>query len=76
MSKRLSPSSAQLVVVAALAALMPSVVHGQAFDFVRLEEKVRSFSVIIDMDIEISFGSIRASRRIGISARLSMTAGW
>ncbi len=58
MSKRLSPSIPFVGAAVALfvAALAPSAVLAQAFDFARLEEKVRSFSVIIDMDIEISFG--------------------
>lgn len=34
----------------------PSAGYGQQFDFNQLEEKVRTFSVVIDMDVEISFG--------------------
>lgn len=53
---RRSPWALLVVAVLAVCILPPPFVQAQSFDFERLEKKVRSFTVVIDMKLEISFG--------------------
>ncbi|HOD66043.1 MAG TPA: PDZ domain-containing protein [candidate division Zixibacteria bacterium] len=53
---RMVPRLAPAAVWAALWLLAPAAAFAQHFDFRTLEEKVRAFTVVIDMDVEISFG--------------------
>ncbi|MBU8934722.1 MAG: PDZ domain-containing protein [candidate division Zixibacteria bacterium] len=55
MSKRMTPAM-PLLLVFVLALVMVPVTQAQNFDFEFLEQKVRSFAVIIDIKLEVSFG--------------------